>query len=233
MERIKQHLSSFLSLIYPQVCCVCGNQLVQTERSICEQCVHDLPKTNLQKVPGNQVEKLFWGKVHIEFATAFFYFQKGSVAQKILHQLKYKGNKDIGIDLGLHFGSVLSSVSSISTIDYIVPVPLHPNKFRKRGYNQSKMIAIGLSQVLNIPIETKSLIRCIENTTQTKKGVIERWTNTSDVFAVQNKEAFADKHILLVDDVLTTGSTVEACAKAILQTPKAKLSFVSLALASN
>ncbi len=230
---LQHYISGFIFLIYPKVCIVCGNHLVQSEKSICQQCVIDLPKTGFHLLQNNPVEKLFWGKIHVEFASAFFFFQKGSVAQKLLHNLKYKGNKEIGIELGKHYATELVRSSLIDTIDYIVPVPLHKNKLKKRGYNQSEMIAIGLSQVLSIPVETDTLVRAIENPTQTKKGVFERWENTYGVFTITNTQQFANKHILLVDDVLTTGSTIEACVQAIKQAPNAKVSFISLALASN
>ncbi len=233
MRIIKTHLSGFLSLLFPQVCLVCGNHLVQSETSICQHCVLELPKTGYHTLKDNPVEKLFWGKTTMEFASAFFFFQKGNIAQKILHQLKYKGNKNIGIELGKHYASELVGSSVMDTIDYIVPVPLHKNKLKKRGYNQSEMIAIGLSQVLSIPLDTQTLVRSIENPTQTKKGVFERWENTHGVFTLINTRIFENKHVLLVDDVLTTGSTIEACANAIKQASNAKVSFISLAVASN
>lgn len=228
---LKELLSDFLNLIYPNVCTVCGCPLLKEEEAICSECIYKLPKTRFHLIQDNKAQKLFWGKVNVEFASSFFYFQKGTVSQKVLHHLKYKGGKEIGKQLGKQFGAELKKVEQLKDIDYIIPVPLHKNKFKKRGYNQSEMIANGLSEILNIPVETSNLLRVIENPTQTKKGTYERWENTSGVFALSDQHLFKNKHILLVDDVLTTGATVEACINALCITKDVKVSFVSLAIA--
>ncbi len=228
---LKELFSDFLSLIYPNVCMVCGGYLLEGEKIICSECIYKLPKTGFHLIQDNKAQKLFWGKVNVEFASSFFYFQKGTASQKVLHHLKYKGGKEVGIELGKQFGVELKNVVQLKDIDYIVPVPLHKNKFKKRGYNQSEMIANGLSEILNVPVETSNLLRVIENPTQTKKGTYERWKNTSGVFALSDQHLFKNKHILLVDDVLTTGATVEACVNALYNTNDVKVSFVSLAIA--
>jgi ComF family protein len=179
----------------------------------------------------NPVEKRFWGKIPVFRATAFFFFQKGSPFQKVLHQLKYKGNREVGEVLAKHAAAALLESSGFLPVDVIVPVPLHPNKLRKRGYNQSECIAKGLSAVLQKPLDTLSLIRALENPTQTKKNVYERYKNTEGIFQLTDKKAFEGKHVLLVDDVLTTGSTIEACAEALLETEGVKISVFVLALA--
>lgn len=221
----------FLDLFYPNLCCICKENLMSGEEVVCLKCVNDIPCTNFHKQKDNEIEKRFWGKVQIERGTAFYFFQKGSKYQKILHLLKYKNGKEIGFVFGKYAASELSESADFSHFDYLVPVPLHPSKFQKRGYNQSEQIALGLSEILNIPLETKNLFRAIANPTQTKKSVYERFENTDGIFKIHDKNVFAGKHVLLVDDVLTTGSTLIACAKAILESPDAKVSIFTLAVA--
>jgi len=229
---IKNLFLDFIHLIYPNNCLLCGESLVKTESHICLFCLFSLPKTNYHLQQDNPVEKRFWGKVKVEHASSLFYFQKGSLVQKLLHELKYRGNKEIGEMLGSHLGMELLQSPFYKDIDVIVPVPLHKNRYRKRGYNQSECIANGISSVLKKPVDTQTLIRAVETSTQTKKGVFERWENTNGIFALVDNEAFNNKHILLVDDVLTTGSTLESCAKTIVDGQnKARVSIVTLAMA--
>jgi Predicted amidophosphoribosyltransferases len=152
---------------------VCGENLLRSEQQICFNCLHALPETNFHLQPDNTIEKRFWGKVPIFRATALFFFQKGSPFQSLLHALKYRGNKEIGEVLGKYAGVALLESTDFCSIDVIIPVPLHQKKYRKRGYNQSELIARGLSAIINKPIDTTSLIRVRENATQTKKNVYE------------------------------------------------------------
>ncbi|NCA78969.1 MAG: ComF family protein [Sphingobacteriia bacterium] len=221
----------FLDLFYPNLCCVCNESLMTGEQVVCLKCINDIPRTNFHKQPNNIIEKRFWGKVSIERATAFYFFQKGSKYQKILHLLKYKNGKEIGYIFGKYAASELIEVEDFQHFDYLVPVPLHPSKLQKRGYNQSEQIALGLSEILKSPIETQNLYRAIANPTQTKKSVYERWENTDGIFKIHDTNTFAGKHILLIDDVLTTGATLIACANAILQSQNAKVSIFTLAVA--
>lgn len=179
----------------------------------------------------NQIEQRFWGKVPVEKATAFFYFGKGSKYQHLLHKLKYKGCKEIGEVLGCYAAADLLEAGIFKDIDIIIPVPLHPQKMQKRGYNQSEYIARGLSKVLNKPYDTVHLYRAKENATQTKKSVFERYQNTQGIFAVKQPEDLAGKHILIVDDVLTTGSTLENCINELIKIPDVKASVFTLAVA--
>jgi len=220
-------VSHFFNLLFPQVCVACGDALQKNEEYICLKCLYHLPKTNFHNISENEMEQRFWGKAPIERATAFFHFNKESSVQKILHQLKYKGNKEIGELFGKQLGIELN----YQDVDVIVPVPLHAKKLRKRGYNQSEWIAKGIAQKWNKPLDVDNLYRAIENPTQTKKGLYERWENVNDIFKLKNSAAFQNKHVLLVDDVMTTGATIEACAKAILQSENAKVSVVTLAIA--
>jgi len=221
----------FINLLFPDLCIVCNENLQKNEQHICVNCLYGIPKTNFHLLPDNPIEKRFWGKVPIFRGTAFFYFHKGSPFQKLLHALKYKGNKEIGEVLGKHAAADLLDSIDFSDVDVIIPVPLHPKKFKKRGYNQSEWIAKGMSEILNIPQDSTTLYRVRENTTQTKKTVFERYENTEGIFELLDKNTFSGKHVLLVDDVLTTGSTLEACIKALLKTDTIKVSIFTLAVA--
>ncbi|MCG8410900.1 MAG: ComF family protein [Bacteroidales bacterium] len=220
----------FLNLFFPDLCLACNSHLLNNEKLICFKCLFELPKTQFHKNPNNPVAMLFWGRTKIEMATAFFYFNKGSKYQDMMHKFKYNGYKEIGLVLGEYLGVNITE-SPFNNIDVIIPVPLHKKKFKKRGYNQSLWISKGLSQVLNKPIKTNILIRAIANTTQTKKSRYERWKNVDNIFTIENNQEIIGKHILLVDDVITTGSTLEACANAILSVENTKVSIATLAVA--
>ena len=223
--------SDFFNLLYPDLCVVCGENLFRNEQHICLSCLSSIPKTNYHLHPENPIEKRFWGKVPVYRATAFFFFQKGSSFQKLLHALKYKGNKEIGKQIGKYAAVDLLESPDFSSVDVIVPVPLHPSKYRKRGYNQSEWIGKGLSEILGKPQDTATLKRIKGNTTQTKKSVFERYENTEGIFECTDYSVFSGKHVLLVDDVLTTGSTLEACIQALLSCPDIKISVFTLAVA--
>jgi ComF family protein len=223
--------NDFFNLMYPNLCIICDESLIKDEYYLCISCLNGIPKTNYHLVPDNPIEKRFWGKVPVFRGTAFFFFQKGSPFQKLLHYLKYKGNKEIGRILGKYAAVDLLDSPYFTSIDVIVPVPLHPNKLKKRGYNQSEWIGKGLSEILDKPQDTGTLIRIRENTTQTKKSVFERYENTEGIFGLSDQTALRNKHVLLVDDVLTTGSTLEACIQALLGTEGIKVSVFTLAVA--
>jgi len=229
---MKYNLFTYLfDLFYPDLCIVCNENLLKNEHHICLTCLHGIPKTNFHLITENPIEKRFWGKVNVYRGTAFFFFQKGSPFQKLLHVLKYKGNKEIGELLGKYAASDLLDSPEFSSVDVIIPVPLHPRRFAKRGYNQSEWIGKGLSDILRKPMDTITLRRVKENTTQTKKTVFERYENTEGIFELTDKDSLKGKHILLVDDVLTTGSTLEACVQALLETAEIKISIFTLAVA--
>lgn len=224
-------LLDFVSLIYPELCVVCNENLLNSEHQICLNCLNDLPRTGYHLLKNNPIEKRFWGKVPIFRGTAFFYFHKGSHFQKVLHSLKYKGNMEVGETLGKYAASDLLESDDFKTIDVIIPVPLHPKKYQLRGYNQSEWIGRGLSVILEKPMDLLTLRRIRENTTQTKKNVYERYENTEGIFEITDKNRLAGKHILLVDDVLTTGSTLEACIRVLLEIENVKVSIFTLAVA--
>lgn len=228
---MKSMLTDFLNLLFPNICIVCGESLHKHEQQLCINCIHRIPKTNYHLATNNPIEKRFWGKVPIHRGTSFFFFQKGSPYQKILHSLKYRRNQEIGELLGKYAAEELLDSVDFSTIDIIIPVPLHPKKYKTRGYNQSECIGKGLSKILEKPIDTTSLIRIRENTTQTKKSVFERYENTEGIFILQNQNNLTGKHVLLVDDVLTTGSTLEACVRTLIKIEGIKVSIFTLAVA--
>ena len=223
-------VNDLISLFYPRICAACTEPLVRNETLFCTTCRFELPRTHFHLDENNEVAQIFWGRVPVEFATAHFFFQKGGRVQELLHKLKYKGQKDIGIELGLMIGRDLEQ-SPFSEVDMIIPVPLHKSKKRKRGYNQSECIAIGLAKALGKPIDTSTLYRAIANPTQTRKHRFERWTNVENIFKLKLPESLANKHVLLVDDVVTTGATLEACAFTLLQGTNVKVSILAVAKA--
>jgi len=229
--QFKEIFNHFLGLFYPNICAVCGQNLVIGEDIICLSCLQKVPRTRLHLEKDNVIEQRLWGKAKIERATAFYYFTKKSKFQKILHHLKYNGNQEIGVVMGRYAAAELIESEDFTHFDYLVPVPLHPKKLQKRGYNQSLCIAQGLAEILNVEISTENLVRVIENPTQTKKSAYERWENTKGIFAVTNPQQFENKSILLIDDVLTTGSTLIACIEAIHDACNAKVSVFTLAVA--
>ena len=226
-------LDDFLSLIYPRVCASCGNTLYKNEKVICIFCNYRLPKTNFHFEKNNPVSEIFWGRVNIESASACYYFAKGSKIQHLIHQLKYKGKKEIGIFIGKQYGLDLIDSPQFNTVDIVIPVPLHRKKQKQRGYNQSEQFAIGISGSMKIELDTKSLYRKIASQTQTKKSRFKRWQNVSEIFDVRQTDSLIGKHILLVDDVITTGSTLEACANALFKVPDVRISVAVIALAAN
>ena len=217
--------------MFPDVCVVCGIALQKNEHQLCLSCLNDIPKTNYHLIDENPIEKRFWGKVPVHRATSWFFFEKGSPFQKLLQILKYKGNKEIGELMGKYAAIDLLDSPDFTSIDIIIPVPLHPARYKVRGYNQSEWIGKGISSILHKPLDNSTLIRVRENATQTRKTVFERYENTEGIFEITDKSFLEGKHVLLVDDVLTTGSTLEACARALLETKGIKISIFTLAVA--
>lgn len=230
---VARWLQSITGLLYPNLCAVCGTPLVGGEEVMCTGCSYRMPKTRNWHDPENDVAKIFWGRVRLQHACAYLYFRKGSRYQKLLHKLKYAGRKEIGRYLGQQFAHELTAVVPFKDISAIVPVPLHPKKQKKRGYNQSEWISLGLSDVLNLPVVNDILKRAVYTETQTRKGRMERWENVSNVFEVDNQNGLPEgAHILLVDDVVTTGATLEACAQALVEKGNYRVSIATIAFAS-
>jgi len=227
---LKTWTKAFLNLFFPELCEVCGAMLVHQEKLLCTECLLELPRTGYHLLPDNPVEKLFWGRVRIERASAFFRYSKGSSYHHILHKLKYSGKKEIGLEMGRLFAYTLQGTDFQQT-DFIVPVPLHPKKEKKRGYNQSFWIALGLSEILQVPVDSTSIIRVQDSSTQTRKNRIERWENVQDIFDVIHPEVLDGKRIILVDDVITTGATLEGLILCVQKKVNCKIYLLSLAIA--
>jgi ComF family protein len=228
---IYSYLEDFLSLFFPELCCACGTNLYKNENVICTSCIYQLPYTNFHLDKDNRVAKQFYGRVPFISATSFLYFTKGSKVRNLIHQLKYNNKPEVGIKIGEMFGMKLKEVEEYNNIDLIIPVPLHAKRLKKRGYNQSEYFAIGLSNKLQVPYNTTILIRTTATETQTHKSRFARFENMKEVFKVTDQRSIAGKHILLVDDVLTTGATIEACVLELLKADNAKISIATIAFA--
>lgn len=227
---IYRSLLDFIHLFYPRLCIGCGKTLKYGETDLCVGCYSHLPLVpHKSMTDGSLVNERFYGRVDVQYSTALLRYEKEGVAQKILHHVKYHGGKELGYRMGKMLGGRLLN-TPMASVDAIVPVPLHPNKFRKRGYNQSEWIAMGLSKKLNVPLWNDVLERVIENPTQTRKSAFERWENVKGIFKLVSPEKVAGKHLLIVDDVLTTGSTIEACALPMLTNGQTKVSLATLAV---
>lgn len=225
------YLEHFLELFFPRLCIICEEKLLTQERFICLRCQLHLPRTDFYLPGETSLEQLFYGRVPVEKACAYFEFKKGSDYRNILHQLKYRGQKEIGEFFGERFAAELMLSGLFPTPDYLCPVPLHRRKERKRGFNQSYHIAVGLSRQLHVPVLADNLRRIADTASQTRKSRYERWENVENMFEVIDPGLFDGKHLALVDDVVTTGATLESCAAAILSCCDAKISILTLAMA--
>ncbi len=226
---MKSFLLDFVSLFYPECCHACSTPLNKGEKILCTYCHYKLPLTNFHKQASNQVSRLFWGRQPIEAATACYTFQKGGAIQHLIFQFKYKGYPEIGIEIGRRYGIELRQAPLFRNLDLILPVPLHFRKQKIRGFNQSACFGEGLSQSLGIPQNKTCLQRIQPTESQTRKSRFSRWKNVETVFTLSQPEEIAGKHILLVDDVVTTGATLEACAKLLLEVEGTKVSIVAIA----
>jgi len=230
MNSLYGYFDDFLSLFFPVLCSGCGKNLFKNESVICTDCIYHLPYTNFHQEKDNRVARQLWGRIPFSSSASFLYFRKGSRVQNLMHQLKYNNKPEIGVKLGEMYGHVLHG-SEYRNTDIIIPVPLHPQRLKARGYNQSDHFARGLSNTLGIPLNTTILKRSIATSTQTKKSRFSRYENMKDVFEVTNPGLIAGKHILLVDDVITTGATIEACSLKLLEIPQTKISIATIAFA--
>lgn len=231
--KINQLFNDLLSLLYPELCQACGNSLFRNEHSICLSCLYKLPKTNFHLEKNNLIEMLFWGRVVLQKACSFLYFRKGNRVQNSIHALKYKSKREIGIYLGELLAKDLKKNNWLDDIDIIIPVPLYYKKQLIRGYNQSEEFAKGLIKGSNLRIENNVLQRIIPSETQTKKSRYKRWENVNEHFKLNQTDIIKGKHILIVDDVITTGATIEACAQKLLSVEGTKISVATLAYAVN
>lgn len=228
MHLLKEIKESFLHLAFPHVCEACGTDNLQADHLLCLHCLSSLPETNFHLHPGNAVEKIFWGRMPVANATAQYYFTKESLIQHLMHQFKYKNNKDVGIYLGKLMGHALQQSSRFSSIDALIPLPLHKSKEHKRGYNQAAVLCEGIAGVLNKPIVKDAVTRPEHTESQTRKGRIQRWQNIEGRFELVKPKTIEEKHVLLVDDVVTTGATLEACGQELLKAQNLQLSIATL-----
>jgi ComF family protein len=224
--------SDLLSVLFPNVCYGCGNVLFKNEKDICLHCYYKLPRTKFSINSDNPVEKIFKGRIPILGASSFLYFKQKGLAQKLVHQFKYKKNIELGQYLSGLFAKDISDLNPTYRPDIISCVPLHPRKKNIRGFNQSEIIASKLSTVLNIPFDKNLLIRTKYSETQTRKHRFERWENTEQIFKVNPQINITGMHIAIVDDVITTGSTIESCARLLQNEHQCQISFLSLCLTS-
>jgi ComF family protein len=219
----------FVSLFYPHYCLGCSQALYKGEEILCTRCIRDLPKTNYHRDDGNPIKSRLMGRLPLKYAMAFLRFRKTGIVQHLLHQLKYNNHPEVGIKLGQVYGKELYDSGIACEYDLIVPVPLHETRKRRRGYNQSARFAEGLSMSMQIPWDESISARKRRTSTQTRKSKIERWENVKDVFEIQEPEKVRDVRILLVDDVMTTGATLEACGRRLIDAGCRELSVACLA----
>lgn len=221
-------IKNFINLFYPKLCIICNNLLLENENYVCTICRHDLPILYFKNSKKNTILEIFYGKIPIEEANTLLSFTKEGKTKKLIHQLKYKGNESVGEFLGNWLGELIIEKSHFLDIDYIVPVPLHSKKFKKRGYNQVTKFGKRISFHLKKPLEENILLRTFSSKTQTFKQRFERFENIDTQFLLTDKNIFANKHILLIDDVVTTGATLEACSKELLKAKNIKISILTM-----
>lgn len=222
-------ITDLLYIFYPNICANCNEQLLQKEKVLCTHCRHDLPFTNFLSYTNNKVCNLFYGKITIEKAYSLFFFRKEGITKNLIHNLKYKGNEEVGVFFGNWLGELLAANKEFSTVDYIVPVPIHIKRKKTRGYNQVTKFGNCLSKHLNIPFIETILKRQSSAKTQTLKSRFERFNDLETKFLLTDTAIFNKKHVLLIDDVITTGATLEACSLELLKTDTIKISILTMA----
>lgn len=224
---------SIINLFFPKSCSGCDAILLANEKVICSICRHNIPLTNHHLLVENEAYKKFYGRIPIEYASAFLYFHKKGIVQKLIHNLKYKGHEEIGTILGEWHSEDLKAIIASLNADEIIPVPLHPKKYRERGYNQVSTFSKSLSEKLNLVYNESILFRKTYSKTQSKKNLLGRTEGIETIFDVHYTEKDHDKHFILIDDVITTGATLEACARALLKIPGARISIICMAMAQS
>ncbi len=222
-------LSELLHLFFPNLCPSCNSPLYRNEQVICFRCKNQLPRTHFHLQPGNPLERVFWGRVPLRAAAACFIFRKEGGVQHLLHELKYRNSPEIGREIGRIYGRELINAPAFQEAELILPVPLHPEKLRIRGYNQSGVFGEGLQEILSGSLNESALIRETNTGTQTRKSRFARWENVESIFKISDPDQVRNKRILLVDDVITTGATLESCAVNLLKAGVAEISVACIA----
>ena len=224
-------LQNLVNLFFPKVCLSCTNALADNEVSVCTNCRHDLPVTNFHFDESDEAKKVLFGRVKIESGTSLLRFQKKGITQHLIHNLKYKGHQEVGEFLGSWLGEELKTIEEYKDVDIVIPVPLHKRKLKKRGFNQVTKFGKEIADSLDASYSDSVLIKISNTKSQVNKSRLARWTDSSEIFSIQNLNEINNKHILLVDDLITTGATIEACANQLLKAKNIKISVVTMAIA--
>ena len=224
-------LQSIINLFFPKVCYACLNLLNDNADTICIDCRHDLPVTNFHFDDNDAVKKVLYGRAKVENGTALFRFEKKGLVQQLIHGLKYKGYENVGFVLGNWLGGELKDVEAYHNIDIVIPVPLHKKKLKKRGFNQVAKFGQQIAKIIDAEYKDDVLVKITNTKSQTTKGRFTRWTNSNELFALKNMDTIENKHILLVDDIITTGATLEACINVLTQVGNIKISIATMAIA--
>lgn len=231
MIALNGYFTDFIGLFFPELCAACGKNLYKNEDVVCTNCIYHLPYTQHHLDPDNRVAKQLWGRFPFLQAGSFVYFKKGNKVQHIMHQLKYNNRPETGVKMGKLYGAELKRSTVWILPDAILPVPLHPKKKKLRHYNQSERIANGMAEVLGIPVISDNLYRAENTETQTRKTRFARYENLKEAFLIRRPEDLENKHLLIVDDVITTGATLEACSLELLNIKNVSISIATLAFA--
>ncbi|WP_345095310.1 ComF family protein [Flavobacterium chungnamense] len=223
-------IESIINLFFPKACAGCNSFLLKDEIVICTSCRHDIPLTNHHLSKNNDVFSKFYGRIPIEFASSLMYFHKKGIVQEMIHKLKYKGHQEIGEAIGYWYAEELKDVEELNDVDFIIPIPLHKKRFKERGYNQVTSFGEALSKSWKKSYNESILVRNVYSKTQTSKSILGRAEVVENIFGVNYNESHHNKHFLLIDDVITTGSTLEACGRELLKIPGSKISIVCMAM---